>query len=237
MGGVNGEHLLILSRKGFDSGFGGRPSPVLPGGRMVSLPIPEDPSPVTFGDCLVDQGMSVADLLKRLGVSHVRLERGGRKERLRATPELGAHLDPDLRVGGRLSRPPEWRPHFAGRCRTFSSGCSVSFIGAPGWPFGLPGLRPDLPRSDFGVGLAGPSDDSGLLELRESPFTWAARSVTYGVPLVQQLPQPRVRSSKVAITAVATPGISGTGERCHGSARPANRQASKRPDSARERRW
>lgn len=112
MGGVNGERLLILSRKGFDSGFGGRPSPVLPDGRMVSLPIPEDPSPVTFGDCLMDPGISVADLLKRLGVSHVRLERGGRKERLRATPELGAHLDPDLRVGGRLSRPPEWRPMF-----------------------------------------------------------------------------------------------------------------------------
>jgi hypothetical protein len=31
---------VILSRKGFDSGYGGIPSPVLPDGTMLSLPIP-----------------------------------------------------------------------------------------------------------------------------------------------------------------------------------------------------
>ena len=36
---------VILSRKGFDSSFGGFPSPILPDGRMISLPIP-----VKWGD-------------------------------------------------------------------------------------------------------------------------------------------------------------------------------------------
>jgi hypothetical protein len=31
---------VILSRKGFDSGYGGYPSPVLPDGTILSLPIP-----------------------------------------------------------------------------------------------------------------------------------------------------------------------------------------------------
>ncbi|RIE11762.1 hypothetical protein SMC3_08215 [Candidatus Cryosericum hinesii] len=31
---------VILSRKGFDSGYGGWASPILPDGRMLSLPIP-----------------------------------------------------------------------------------------------------------------------------------------------------------------------------------------------------
>ena len=31
---------VIFSRKGFDSGFGGMPSPVLPDGTMLSMPIP-----------------------------------------------------------------------------------------------------------------------------------------------------------------------------------------------------
>jgi hypothetical protein len=86
-------------------------------------------------------------------------------------------------------------------CFTVLPGCSASSIVAPGWPFGLPGLRPDLPRSDFGDGFAGPSDDGGFDEFREFVFTWAARSAT-----------------------------SGTAERCHDPALPANRQASKRLD-------
>lgn len=33
---------LVLSRKGFDSGYGGMPSPILPDGRLQPLPIPVD---------------------------------------------------------------------------------------------------------------------------------------------------------------------------------------------------
>src|ERR1700722_11448079 len=57
------------------------------------------------------------------------------------------------------------QPLSPARCRTFLSGCSDSSIVAPGRPFGLPGLRPDLPRSDFGDGLAGPSDDGCFHEV------------------------------------------------------------------------
>ena len=32
---------IVLGRKGFDSGWGGNPSPILPEGRLVSLPIPD----------------------------------------------------------------------------------------------------------------------------------------------------------------------------------------------------
>lgn len=31
---------IIISRKGFDSKYGGVPSPILPDGRLLSLPIP-----------------------------------------------------------------------------------------------------------------------------------------------------------------------------------------------------
>src|SRR5579859_6005666 len=68
-------------------------------------------------------------------------------------------------VTGAFFRDFPQQPRLAGRCRTFLSGCSDSSIVAPGWPFGLPGLRPDLPRSDFGDGLARPSDDGGFDEL------------------------------------------------------------------------
>src|ERR1700758_253158 len=81
-------------------------------------------------------------------------------------------------VTGAFFRDFPQQEHFAGRCFTVLSGCSVSSIVAPGWPSGLPGLRPDFPRSDFSDGLAGPSDDGGLLEFREFVFTWAARSAT-----------------------------------------------------------
>jgi hypothetical protein len=37
----------------------------------------------------------------------------------------------------------------------------------PRCPFCPPGLRPLLPRNDFGAGLASPSDDGGLEEFEE----------------------------------------------------------------------
>jgi hypothetical protein len=88
-------------------------------------------------------------------------------------------------------------------------------------------LRPDLARSDFGDGIAGPSGDGGLDEFREFGFTCAARPsdpglqhgqrlaeqrhlrrlLLYpGVPLGQQLPQPRVHSTKPAITIIGNAG-------------------------------
>jgi hypothetical protein len=94
---------------------------------MVSLPIPEDPSPVSFGECLIDRETNVASLMADLGVHDVRLTRGGRKSRLPLSPDLGAHLDPDLRREGRAGRVPQWRPMFGqvGAAQQHLANCGV----------------------------------------------------------------------------------------------------------------
>ena len=106
-----GERLLIFSRKGFDSSFGGRPSPQLPDGRLVSMPIPEPGSPITYGNSMVQPGLSYADLLGQLGICSLTKPSGGRLARLPVAADLGAHLDPDLRASSR-PRPRGWRPLF-----------------------------------------------------------------------------------------------------------------------------
>jgi len=88
---------LILSRKGFDSSAGGVPSPIFPDGRMVSLPIPDRNSVVTYGDISYD-GASLGSLVAHLT--------GGR-----IPPHYRAHLDPDI-VCESLPRLPGWRPVF-----------------------------------------------------------------------------------------------------------------------------
>jgi hypothetical protein len=83
---------LILSRKGFDSGAGGCPSPIFPDASMVALPIPQEASPIRYRD-LVWRGRNLGELVEALT-----------KGRQRA--DNGAHLDPDLR--------PELLPRAAG---------------------------------------------------------------------------------------------------------------------------
>ncbi|HSH28138.1 MAG TPA: hypothetical protein VK972_10310, partial [Wenzhouxiangella sp.] len=73
---------IILSRKGFDSAAGGVPSPILPDGRIVSLPIPDQRSPVRYGEIGSD-GRDIGALVSNLT--------GGRIRR-----SSRAHLDPDL---------------------------------------------------------------------------------------------------------------------------------------------
>ena len=92
-----GRMKLILSRKGFDSSAGGVPSPIFPNGRMVSLPIPDKSSPVTYGDISYEGG-SLGSLVADLT--------GGR-----IPPHYRAHIDPDL-VADSLPRLPGWRPIF-----------------------------------------------------------------------------------------------------------------------------
>ncbi len=88
---------IILSRKGFDSSAGGYPSPILPDGRMISLPIPDPLSPIRYGDIRWqkgDLGVLVSHLTHR-----------------RISASSGAHLDPDI-AGERLPRYRDWRPIF-----------------------------------------------------------------------------------------------------------------------------
>jgi hypothetical protein len=79
------------------------------------------------------------------------------------------------RAPGRPAPQPAHRP---GSCQTTSSGRPVISSVAPGCPFGRPGFRPDLPRSDFGAGLARPSDDGGFEEFRGFCPSLARRSAT-----------------------------------------------------------
>lgn len=88
---------LILSRKGFDSSAGGVPSPILPDGRIVSLPIPDQQSPITYADIQFD-GASIAPLVSELTKGRI-------------PPRYRVHLDPDL-VPQSLPRLPGWRPIF-----------------------------------------------------------------------------------------------------------------------------
>ncbi|MDH5824072.1 hypothetical protein QFW77_13900 [Luteimonas sp. RD2P54] len=86
---------LILSRKGFDAGYGGMPSPILPDGRLLPLPIPGRHDAFTLADA-VGAGEDHARLLAELS-------------RGRITLATQVHLDPDLaRPPGR--RLPGWRP-------------------------------------------------------------------------------------------------------------------------------
>lgn len=88
---------VILSRKGFDSGYGGVPSPILPDGRMISLPIPDKDAPVTYS-AIHRCGYNVGDFVSELSQGRVRRD-------------YRAHLDPDLDSSS-VPRPGGWRPAF-----------------------------------------------------------------------------------------------------------------------------
>lgn len=87
---------IIFSRKGFDSQYGGVPSPILKDGTIVSLPIPSQ------------HGRS----LHEIAVPGVPLDKlvsdltGGRLDGKNLV-----HLDPDLRRDS-LQRAPGWKPSF-----------------------------------------------------------------------------------------------------------------------------
>lgn len=87
---------IILSRKGFDSGYGENPSPILPDGRILSLPIPRCEDELAYSEIRLPEGKTYDQIIEELGArSEIR--------------NKGAHLDPDL-VPGVRPRPTGWRP-------------------------------------------------------------------------------------------------------------------------------
>lgn len=96
---------LILSRKGFDSSYGGVPSPILPDGRLLSLPIPSSESPIAYGDLSLP-GLSVGAVVESL-------------TKRRILSSEAAHLDPDL-SRQMLRRKRGWRPVFGQHGREIS---------------------------------------------------------------------------------------------------------------------
>lgn len=79
---------LILSRKGFDSKYGGCPSPILPDGTMFSMPITSDSGPHRLGQLNRDD-LNFGDIARDLTQDR----REASKRWGRGT---GVHLDPDL---------------------------------------------------------------------------------------------------------------------------------------------
>ncbi len=88
---------IVLSRKGFDSSFGGCASPILEDGSLVSLPIPVCFSPLTYGNIRVGSE-SMAGFVGDLTNGKI-------------TATGSAHLDPDLDPSA-IRREPGWRPLF-----------------------------------------------------------------------------------------------------------------------------
>lgn len=56
---------VVLSRKGFDSQYGGMPSPILPDETLLSLPIPSKSDDTKFTD-LVWNGKSYYNIIHEL---------------------------------------------------------------------------------------------------------------------------------------------------------------------------
>lgn len=88
---------LVLSRKGFDSQYGGIPSPIFPDKRLFSLPIPAKGENTTIGD-LHFRDISVPLLVEQLS--------GGQID---ATTTI--HRDPDLDPN-LVNRNGTWSPAF-----------------------------------------------------------------------------------------------------------------------------
>ncbi|WP_424683536.1 hypothetical protein [Frateuria sp. YIM B11624] len=91
-----GPRKLVLSRKGFDAGYGGMPSPILPDGTLLPLPIPSQRDAFKLGqlNTTVDLAPLLADLSD--GVHSM---------------DTCVHMDPDLDRRADLQSP-GWRPAF-----------------------------------------------------------------------------------------------------------------------------
>jgi len=96
---------IILSRKGFDSAYGGYPSPILPNGKMFSLPIPSEDS-LRYSDLRIGD-LTYYDLMKDLK-QKIRLGDGYWHD---LEKETRCHLDPDI-YENTINREPSWKPCF-----------------------------------------------------------------------------------------------------------------------------
>lgn len=98
---------IIISRKGFDSGYGGYPSPILPDGRMVSLPIPDVDKSIRYNELQVDDRYSYKELMKSLFGETLKYEGYGKVH----IDDIGCHLDPDI-TNNTYRRDKDWRGIF-----------------------------------------------------------------------------------------------------------------------------
>ena len=97
---------IIFSRKGFDLQFGGFPSPIIPDGRLVSLPIPNQKDDVSYSDLLLSDGGNYYDLMMDLK-GKVKYD----KTWFDLKKNTKCHLDPDL-YRNIVPRKKGWKPIF-----------------------------------------------------------------------------------------------------------------------------
>ena len=98
---------VILSRKGFDSVYGGFPSPILPNGMMISLPIPSEESHIKYKELKVDR-FTLLDVIRQLK-GKVKVD--GVWRVLEGNEDISCHLDPDI-YKFLKKRPKSWKPLF-----------------------------------------------------------------------------------------------------------------------------
>lgn len=104
---------VVLSRKGFDSEYGGCPSPIFPDGRMVSLPIPSARASTRYSDLTFGGEIGLGSLVESLTSG-------------RLTASSTTHFDPDLDADA-IPRLHGWRPSFgqAGGRLSHLNNCEV----------------------------------------------------------------------------------------------------------------
>lgn len=100
---------IIFSRKGFDSGFGNLPSPILPDGKMLSIPIPEVAKDV---DYIKNRKISKYSDLIYENESYLKVIKDLKNERLpKMCHSIECHVDPDIE--NRYTKSPKgWKPAF-----------------------------------------------------------------------------------------------------------------------------
>lgn len=81
---------VILSRKGFDSGYGGYPSIIFPNGEIVTLPIPSSDDKVCYSQLKTRSNLNLIDIMKDLKPT---IKSGSTKV---LDADTKCHLDPDL---------------------------------------------------------------------------------------------------------------------------------------------
>jgi len=86
---------IILSRKGFDSSSGGCPSPILPDGRLRSLPIPYAKDKVKYSQIHVNDTYPTGAIVEVLTEGKI-------------SADAFAHLDPDVDFDALASRDDGW---------------------------------------------------------------------------------------------------------------------------------
>lgn len=116
--GLQRKMKVILSRKGFDSCYGGWPSPILPDGRMISLPIPSSEDSICYKDSKI-QNKNLYELMRELFLKDrkPKIKINGRWVEL--TEQTTCHLDPDI-YHFLIDRDKEWVPLF-GQCKAAQS--------------------------------------------------------------------------------------------------------------------